>query len=197
MNVMVILVNIVLCLLSSSYIDIHENYTGITLVFILSTERMNRLPLQLQRWNGNMSIAILLEKHELPYIASIVTTVNHPSIRFTFYILDDSPSRKNHCSVVLPKFERQYYHYCFPYNVLRDLAIESIQTSHYLLIDSDAILSSIFLFEMNHILATFHMNIQQFTSLLVNEKEVILIPLFPLMSPYRKYCFETGNCTQA
>ena len=107
---------------------------------------MNRLPFQLERWNGNMSITILLEKHELPYIASIVSTINHSSIRFTLYILEDSSTKKYHCSVVLPQFERQYYHYCFPYNVLRDLAIESIQTSHYLLIDSDAILSSMFLF---------------------------------------------------
>ena len=46
-------------------------------------------------------------------------------------------------------------------------------------------------------LETLERNVQHFTSLLSNEKEVLLFPLFPLDSPSHSKCIETGECENA
>ena len=46
-------------------------------------------------------------------------------------------------------------------------------------------------------LETLERNVQDFASLLSNEKEVLLLPLFPLDSPSHTKCVETGECDNA
>lgn len=114
-----------------------------TVVLSLSTERLNRLPFQLDRWKGPMSLIIQCNEDEIRTVTSIISTVRRSNIRFTLYILKDVPKGQKKCSFVTLNTTVINYDSCFAYNVLRDLAIESIQTTHYLILDGDAILSSI------------------------------------------------------
>ena len=123
-------------------IDIHANYTGVTLVMSLSTDRMDRLPFHLNRWHEPMCIVIQLYEDELSSIASIITRIQRPNIRFTFYVLKNVPRGRKGCSFITMNNRKIYYESCFAYNELRDLAIETIQTTHYLMIDGDAIITS-------------------------------------------------------
>ena len=50
-------------------IDLHDNFTDVTMTFTLTTDRLNRLPLQFKRWKGPMSLAIQLDEEELPKVA--------------------------------------------------------------------------------------------------------------------------------
>ena len=108
----------------------------------LSTERMDRLPFHLNRWHEPMSIVIQLYEDELSSIASIITRIQRPNIRFTFYVLKNVPRGIKGCSFITMNNRKIYYESCFSYNELRDLAIETIQTTHYLMIDGDAIITS-------------------------------------------------------
>ena len=172
----------------------HENYikkdfTGVTMILALSPSRLDRLPLHLQRWKGPMSISIQLNEEELEETAMIINAINRKNIRFTFYVVKklQNPSKNNyHCSFISMNRKVVYYDSCFVINELRNLAIETILTTHYMLIDGDAIISK-----------TLEEDVKELTSILSQEKEILLIPLFPLYSPSQVDCIETGNCTEA
>ena len=125
-----------------SQLDIHANFTGVTLTMSLSTDRMDRLPFHLYRWHEPMSIVIQLYEDELSTIASIISGIQRPNIRFTLYILKNVPRGRKGFSFITMNNKVIYYKSCFAYNELRDLAIETIQTTHYLMIDGDAIITS-------------------------------------------------------
>ena len=57
-------------------IDLHDNFTDVTMTFTLTTDRLNRLPLQFKRWKGPMSLAIQLDEEELPKVARIISKNN-------------------------------------------------------------------------------------------------------------------------
>ena len=46
------------------------------MTFTLTTDRLNRLSLQFQRWKGPMSLAIQLDEEELPKVARIISKNN-------------------------------------------------------------------------------------------------------------------------
>ena len=164
---------------------IHKNYTGVTMTLILSPNRLDRLPLHLQRWRGPMSIAIQLEESELEDTAKIVSSIERKNIRFTFYVLKNS-SDKHRCSFISLNGTNVYYNSCFVINELRNLAIETIETTHFMIVDGDAIISN-----------TMENNIKSLIPLLSKEEEVLLFPLFPIESPSEQYCIETGDCEKA
>ena len=79
---------------------------------------------------------------------------------------------------------------------MRNLAIETITTSHFLVIDGDGIISSKVLKSILEI-ATLENSIQNHIPLLSNDKEILLFPLFPYTSEYHEKCIAQNNCTQA
>ena len=117
-------------------VDLQQNFTGVTLAMTLSTDRMNRLSFHLDRWHEPISIVIQLYENELPTVGEIVTTLKRTNIRFTFYILQNNTSSNDKCTYVLPKKKIIHTEYCFAYNELRDLAIETIKllTIYYLMV---------------------------------------------------------------
>ena len=86
-----------------------------------------------------MSIAIQLEEDELEEVAATITRIQHPNIRFTLYVIRKT-NNKLQCIFYQLKTKIAYTS-CYVINVLRNLAIETIQTSHYLIADGDAILT--------------------------------------------------------
>lgn len=129
-------------IISSKYhIDIREDYTGVTQTLHLSFARMDRLPFHLSRWHDNMSIALQLFEHELPQALDYVMKYARNNIRWSFYIIDDAPTNK--CFYIRKNGTRLFHDSCYECNILRNLAIESITTSHFLIIDGDGIMTRI------------------------------------------------------
>ena len=110
------------------------------MILPLSLNRMDRLPLHFSRWNGNISIAVQCHEDEINSLFSIISSIKRENIRFTFYIIKKTKSEKR-CSFKMKNGEYFYLYSCYVINELRNLAIETIQTSHFMIIDGDAILS--------------------------------------------------------
>ena len=105
---------------------------------------MDRFPLHLKRWKGPMSIAIQLEEDELEQMASTLLSLSRRDIRFTLYIVKKI-TLSFKCTFQTMKNKTERLQSCFVINELRNLAIETIRTTHYLLVDGDGLVSSIFL----------------------------------------------------
>ena len=124
-------------------IDLNETYTNVTVTFTLSPDRMNRLSLHFQRWKGPMSVAIQLDEEELPKVAKYLSKMTRSNVRFTLYVVRNIGKMIKHCSFITMNGSSVFYDRCFVINELRNLAIETIQTTHFMLIDGDSIISSI------------------------------------------------------
>lgn len=109
----------------------------------LSTKRLDRFPLHLKRWKGPMSIAIQINEDELPGVARILSSIKRGNIRWTLYIVKRQPY-SDHCTFVSMNGTKVKYENCFVVNELRNLAIETIRTTHFLIVDGDGIISSRF-----------------------------------------------------
>ena len=132
-------------------IDTHENFTDVTMTLFLSLNRFDRLPYHLNRWKGPMSIAIQINEEELDEMLYEMEKIQRNNIRFTFYIVQKIPVNKPRCSFITMNGKSISLQNCFVCNVLRNLAIETITTSHFLLIDGDGIISCIhYFFSLNN-----------------------------------------------
>lgn len=112
------------------------------MTLILSPNRMDRLPLHFTRWHGPMSIAIQLTEEELIPTFHLIQSISRENIRFTFYVIQKMPEKKPRCTMVSQKGVTVNFDTCFVINELRNLAIETIQTTHFMILDGDGILSS-------------------------------------------------------
>ena len=132
------------CIKNILIISRYRNFTGVTLTTVLTPNRMDSLPLHLKRWKGPMSIAIQLEEDELEQMASTLLSLSRRDIRFTLYIVKKR-SLSFKCTFQTMKNKTERLQSCFVINELRNLPIETIRTTHYLLVDGDGLVSSMFL----------------------------------------------------
>lgn len=111
----------------------------------LSPKRMDRLPLHFDRWKGPMSIVIQLNEEEMENVAKIVSAIQRENVRFTFYIIKKPipETRSYRCTFISYNRTKVHYETCFVINVLRNLAIETIRTTHFMIVDGDGIVSCI------------------------------------------------------
>ena len=122
-------------------LDIKSNFTGVTMTLPLSLNRLDRLYLHLDRWKGPMSIAVQVNEEDLVDLIRIVNIIRRNNIRFTFYIVK-KPIESNHrCTFKSMNGTDVFYESCYAINVIRNLAIETIKTSHLIIIDGDGIIS--------------------------------------------------------
>ena len=119
----------------------HKTYTGVTLITQISLSRTDRIPYHLKRWKGLKVIVVMMNRAELKSAWTQLTSFIDPSLRFILYVTDSHPTPYFISSVdpwvTVPKSSPFY-----PLNLLRDIAIESITTTHFLMIDGDVFLSS-------------------------------------------------------
>lgn len=102
------------------------------------------MPYLLQRWKGPQSIAVFVRLGELKAFVKSIQNWRGLPILFSVYIPLD---KRNSTFFVRFNKSREYYpDAIFPINILRDLAIESIRTTHFFYIDSDFFVSSLFFF---------------------------------------------------
>ena len=122
-------------------LDIRANYTGVTLTLHLSQSHLNRLPYHLDRWKGSVSVAIQVHEKVLNEMIQSISTITRKNIRFTFYVIKKKEDGNKHCTFKSVNNTIVYYPNCYVINELRNLAIETIQTTHYILVDGDGLLS--------------------------------------------------------
>ena len=96
--------------------------------------RVDRFPYLLARWRGPISTVMFVNETEVEKAFEFIFRHRKYPITFTLYIV--------HNMGVNPYFfagtKRVYFDKgLYPYNVLRNIGIESISTTHYLLVDID------------------------------------------------------------
>ena len=96
--------------------------------------RVDRFPFLLARWRGPISSVMFVSEAEVEKACEFLFQHRNRPIIFTLYIV--------HNMGVNPFFyqgtRRVYFKQgLYPYNVLRNIGIESITTTHYLLVDID------------------------------------------------------------
>ena len=115
-----------------------------------SLNRLNRLPYHIQRFKGPKIFIIYAHEEELPSIQQHVSSFTDSSITFIFYVLPNSLSQSTAETLVNYTFVKSIHPSeihknrspFYPINLLRDIAIESVQTTHYVFLDCDILISS-------------------------------------------------------
>ena len=151
-----------------------------------SLDRLDRMPFVLQRWNGSLSLSFFLHENEVSKLDETLSPFLYDRITYTFYIVKtvtneaDSPYYvKNMKRGTFIMFNQPI----FPLNTLRDLAIESIDTTHYLLIDIDFFTSS-----------TLYSNLYSYKSILEQANSVVLLPTFTTEQKKLTRCRRNNTC---
>lgn len=130
-----------------SPLDIHhQSFTGVTLVNQLSSflvlpltsslDRVDRFPYLLKRWNGPISTVFFIHENETANLAHFIMTQTREGIDYTVYVIKSTRSAP---FIRWKGTVKKYPFSIYPVNTLRDLGIESIKTSHYLLLDIDVL----------------------------------------------------------
>ena len=148
--------------------------------------RIDRFPFLLHRWNGAISICIVLSESEVNELDEKLRPFLNRGIVFTFYIAKEYPDHQYHGYYIRDKEKgivRNFTTMIYPVNLARDLAIESISTTHYLFIDCDFFTSD-----------TIYSNIRSFASVLSKPKTVLLIPTFQVNKKILKKCRDMDTC---
>ena len=168
------------------YLDVRSLPIDFTLISVLSMNRIDRIPFLVQRWKNRISLAVLLTEKEIPQVEDFINNFSKTKqITFILYIikeLSNVPFR----SIYYDTFGADHYNQTiFPINLLRDLAIESIDTSHYVITDIDAFPSQ-----------TLYTSLQKHSELLKNERVVILLKTFRMNDKVinMKKCYRRGVC---
>ena len=112
-----------------------------TMTFSISADRLHRLPFHFDRWKGNISIAVRLEENQLKSVFKTISKFSKQNIRYTFQVIPSSANLRRGCEFYFLQNETYVYEDCFEVNLLRNFAIETIKTTHFMTIDADAIVS--------------------------------------------------------
>ena len=102
---------------------------------------MNRFPYILQRWHGPISVAFFVTEREVPALAEKIAAVPRQNVVYSVYVRRNTTIQNTPWHKLPSGLKRYFPKGVFPINLLRDLTIESISTSHYLVIDVDIFLS--------------------------------------------------------
>ena len=134
-----------------------------------------------------ISLGVFLDESELPRLHSALNafTTQHRVI-FSFYV------RKQITPSSIPVFftaDKKNIYFpsgIFPMNILRDMSIESIDTSHYVAVDVDVFFSF-----------TLEDDIERNRKLLDDQNNILLIPLFEMINTRSVLnCKATDACEQ-
>ena len=98
-----------------------------------SYDRINRYPYLLKRWKGPIVSVFIIQEIEFRALMEFILQQTR-SILFNIYIIPTYT-----ITPFIYQGKHKYYmpNGIYPFNVLRDIGIESITTTHYLLLDID------------------------------------------------------------
>ena len=152
---------------------------------ILRLSRADRLPYILQRWKGKISVSVLAKENELVSLAHTISTyMNSGRIVFSVYVTK-AITESNIPFYVQPNGTHlEYPEGFYPINTMRDLAIESISTTHCLVADVDMFPSD-----------GLESSIDQYAEELCDHRNMVIVPTFQYnRNASMKQCFVRGNC---
>ena len=141
------------------------------------TKGMDALKESIEMMRGNFWRYFLLKLSFVPLMFLSV---------FTFYIAKEYPDHLYHGYYIRNKEKgiiQTFNTMIYPVNFARDLAIESLSTTHYLFIDCDFFTSE-----------TIYQNIRSFSYILSKPKTVLLIPTFQVNRQILKKCRDDDTC---
>lgn len=148
--------------------------------------RIDRIPYLLDRWSGPISICIVLSEQDVLNIDRIIDPFKNRSITFTFYIAKTSANGTHTASYIRDKDNgiiHQFSKMIYPVNLARNLAIESISTTHYLWIDCDFFISS-----------TLYMDITSLSHIISKPDVILVLPTFQVHTRILYKCRQYSNC---
>ena len=147
--------------------------------------RINRLPFILKRWKGRISLSILAKESEFATLAGVLT--NYSSTRrlmFSVYITKTITKNNTPFYVQQNGKHLNYSEGFYPINTMRNLAIESISTTHCLVADVD-------MFPSNGL----ESSIDQYAEELCDHRNLVVVPTFQYKEhPSLKKCYKEGEC---
>ena len=128
---------------------IHDHaFTGVTLVNQLSSfithslitrlDRVDRFPYLLRRWRGPLSTVLFIKENEVGKRAEFVVKQERSGIDYSVYVIKDSIRPFIRWNGMI----KEYLYSIYPFNTLRDIGIDSVRTTHYLLLDIDVLPSA-------------------------------------------------------
>ena len=82
-----------------------------------------------------------MKENEILFVYKFISSVNRTNLRFSFYIVKDNGISTG-CEYINQQSKIIRLEKCFVINELRNLAIETIETTNFLVVDGDGILSS-------------------------------------------------------
>ena len=132
-------------------------------------------------------MSIMIMESELHLAIDLIQAYEHyRQITFLLYIIKDQPSIKSRSifyDTTGPSYSNETI---FPINLLRDLAIESIETTHYFVSDIDVFSSE-----------TLYDSLMLHNETLRDPKAVLLLKLFLMDKKQIDHdsCFKEGQCT--
>ena len=150
-------------------------------------DRVTRLPYIFERWKGAVSIGIMIKESEIEEAAKMIQRFMKKSMLvFTIYI-QKTITESNTPYYSYPDGKKQYYpNGTYPVNIMRDLSIESITTTHYMLTDVDVFLSK-----------SIQSTIDSYSDILRDHHNLVVLPLFEYRnSSVIQKCFKDGVCGQ-
>ena len=149
--------------------------------------RFDRLPFMLDRWRGMVSIGVFITEKEIDTLSHLLFRfISKPRIVYAIYVQKDI-TKENTPFYTYPNGTVLYYPQgMYPLNMLRDLSIESISTTHFLLIDADVFLSR-----------SMKKSIDGYRDLLSNHRNTLVMPLFDYLNhTHLDRCFAEGLCDE-
>ena len=173
--------------LFSIILDNTKDFDDITLITILTVGRKDRLPYLMERWKHRINMVIFAKENEFEELKEIIDTYkSYKRITFIVYIVKTRVGSNYQCIYYDAKKPVYRNNTIFPINVLRDLAIEFIDTTHYFVSDIDV-------YSSDTLYSTLHLH----NKTLKDPKAVLLLKSF-LMNEEKvdhKNCYEKGQCT--
>ena len=137
----------------------------------------------MKRWKGRISIGVFIQESEINDFADIVEEyIPTKRIIYTVYV-----RKRDEVAYYQPMMsaKREFPEGIYPMNILRDLSIESIHSTHYLLIDIDIFISD-----------TLFDSIEQNRQFLNNHYNILVFQSFQFTRYVNKTeCYATGNCS--
>ena len=151
----------------------------------LSLNRINRFAFILQRWSGDVSAAVFVQQSKVDKLAErMLQFASERRVVFTVYVQKTIDPERRPYYLTSKRKKRSFSKGLYPMNLLRDLAIESIQTTHYCMIDVDVFLSS-----------TLYNNLFKYADMLEDHNVVMFIPLFEYEnSTALLECYNHNDC---
>lgn len=148
---------------------------------------MNRLPFILRRWKGAISLSVLVKESEVESLANrILGCAGLGRIVFTVYVTKTITKSTIPFYVQADGKHLNYPEGFYPINTLRDLAIESISTTHLLVADTDVFPSM-----------GLESSINEYAEVLRDHHNMIALTLFRYKKhPALNQCYSEGVCEE-